>query len=301
MIVLGIQMDIAWEDPEENFRRAEAMASRAMGNQETKSEGNHGVLIGPRDVESAPSNSEAVASDSEPALIVLPEMFATGFSMRSEEVAAYADVTRTFLSELALRHSIFVLGGYAEPGLPLPANACSIFDPEGREILHYQKLHPFSLAKEHRHYQAGDRVETVEVGGVRVTPLICYDLRFPEPFRPAAPDTDLFCVIANWPAKRREAWSALLRARAIENQAYVLGVNRVGDASGEPHAGDSALVDPMGVVGAEANEFREGVVRGVVDPRSVTKIRRQLGFLYDRRPVLYRRLEEERAQDLSRS
>jgi predicted amidohydrolase len=229
-----------------------------------------------------------------PDLVVLPEMFATGFSMDGEKVAGFSDITREYLSGLASRWSVSVLGGYAVPTSPRPANACSIFGPDGQETLHFRKLHPFSLAKEHEHFVAGESVVTVEVAGVRVTPFICYDLRFPEPFRSPAADTDLFCVIANWPDKRREAWSALLRARAIENQAYVLGVNRVGHASGMDHAGDSALLDPMGEVLSEVDEYQSGIVGGAVDPREVRRVRRTLGFLKDRRPELYMRLEEER-------
>jgi predicted amidohydrolase len=224
-------------------------------------------------------------------LIVLPEMFATGFSMDAHGVAAHAQLTRDFLMSLAAEFSVHVLGGYAEPWEPRPANACSLFSPQGKELLHYQKLHPFSLAKEHEHFTGGETLATATVGGVRISALICYDLRFPEPFRPVARNTDLYCVIANWPDKRREAWSTLLRARAIENQAFVLGVNRVGLALGEPHSGDSALIDPMGAFRAEAVPYEEGSVLGRVDPREVEKTRRHLSFLKDRRPGLYGRLE----------
>jgi predicted amidohydrolase len=283
MIVAGIQMDIAWENPAENFRRVEEMARRAM-------EGSSGPI--PAGPEMANAESEGEGPMVGPRLLVLPEMFATGFSMNSAKVSAFAEETREFLAGLASRLSVFVLGGYAEPAQPLPANACSIFAPDGGELLHYRKLHPFSLAREGDHYIEGETLETVELEEVRVTPLICYDLRFPEPFRPAARTTDLYCVIANWPDKRREAWSTLLRARAIENQAFVLGVNRVGVGSGELHAGDSALVDPMGAVISALPAYEEGAVLGPVDAHEVKKVRRHLGFLKDRRPGLYRRLED---------
>ncbi len=278
MIVAGLQMDIAWENPAENFRRVEEMAQRAM-------EG----------LDGSPSQTETgdtVVPHTPPRLLVLPEMFATGFSMDAEKVSAFAQETREFLADLASRLSVFVLGGYAEPAAPLPANACSIFSPSGDEVLHYRKLHPFSLAKEDRHFIGGDSLETAELEGVRVTPLICYDLRFPEPFRPCARHTDLYCVIANWPDMRREAWTTLLRARAIENQAFVLGVNRVGVAGNKPHSGDSILVDPMGEVTSETNAYGEGVVLGSVDPREVIRVRRRLSFLKDRRPELYRKIED---------
>ena len=257
MIVAGLQTSIVWENPAANFLFAEGMAKRAARD-------------GAR-------------------LIALPEMFATGFSMNSVEVAACADETRAFLCELAAELGVAILGGYAEPGDPRPFNACSLYSESGEEILHYRKIHPFSLAGEHEHYSGGDWIFTVEVEGVRVTPVICYDLRFPELFRAAAARTDLFVVIANWPAKRSDAWSTLLRARAIENQAYVLGVNRVGPGAGEPHSGDSALVEPFGQALAEASG-EPAVIAGEVDAALVRDAREHFSFLEDRRPDVYGRL-----------
>jgi len=260
MIVAGIQMDIAWEEPEENIDRAGQAVVRAVG----------------------------AGAD----LIVLPEMFATGFTMKAERAVESTEIARTFLSELARRAGVHLLGGYAEPAGGLPRNACSTFDPTGEEVLHYQKIHPFTLAGEEKHYDGGAALATVMVGGVRVTPLICYDLRFPEPFRIAAERTDLFVVIANWPAKRSHAWRTLLMARAAENQCYVLGVNRVGEGGGEPHSGDSMLVDPFG--NAIATASREPtIVVGEVDPARVADARERFSFLADRRPDVYAKLEGE--------
>jgi predicted amidohydrolase len=257
--VAGVQMDIAWEHIAENFRRAEAFATDAA---------NEGAR-----------------------LVVLPEMFATGFSMNAQLVSGFADETRSFLSDLSGRLGTFVLAGFAEPGDPMPANAASIFDPSGREILKYKKMHPFSLAGEEEHFQAGGSVETVEVEDVRVTPLICYDLRFPEPFRAAAVNTDLFCVVANWPRQRRYHWSTLLKARAIENQAFVLGVNRAGIGDGLEYTGDSALLDPMGEELATVEPGLAGCFIGEVKAENVARIRKQFSFLRDRRPEVYRALE----------
>jgi predicted amidohydrolase len=253
-------MDIAWEDPPENFRRAAILAERA-------------VAEGAR-------------------LVVLPEMFATGFSMNAALVSGFAGDAKAFLSGLASRLSAWVLGGYGEPGEPRPANACSIFDPAGEEVLHFRKLHLFTLSGEDRHYAPGDSLATVDVEGVRITPLICYDLRFPEPFRAAARRTDLFCVPANWPDKRADAWSTLLRARAMENQAYVLGVNRVGEVGGELHSGHSALVDPMGKDVAVAESGVAGILSGDVDAVEVARARERFSALRDRRPDVYGRLED---------
>jgi len=259
MKVAGIQMDIAWENPTENFARARRMAGEAV--------------------------------DQGARLVVLPEMFATGFSMRADVVAGFAEETRGFLSGLAAEFSAFLLAGYGEPANPRPANACSVFDPTGAELLHYRKMHPFSMAKEDVHYVAGESVETAAVEGVRVTPLICYDLRFPEPFRAAAARTDIFCVVANWPEPRHRHWSLLLKARAIENQAYVLGVNRVGTGDGLVYTGDSALLDPMGDSVSTARPGEPGVFAGDVDAAEVGRVRERFGFLRDRKPGLYASLE----------
>ncbi len=260
MIVAGIQLDIAWEQPEVNFRCARELVERAAAG-------------GAR-------------------LVALPEMFATGFAVRSETAPAHAGDVRRFLVELAQRHRLWVLGGYAEPGEARPANSCSLIAPDGSEVLHYRKIHPFSLAGEHERFAAGDTIETADVEGVRVTPLICYDLRFPELFRTAASGTDLFVVIANWPERRGHAWRTLLAARAIDGQCWLLGVNRVGEAEGIDHRGDSALVDPMGEVVAALAEA-PGLVVGEVDPVRVREVRDRFGFLSDRRPDLYPNLERD--------
>ncbi len=254
MIVAGLQMDIAWEDPDTSFGRAASLAERAAAD-------------GAR-------------------LVALPEMFASGFTMRAAEMAAHGDATRRFLAGLARRLGLWVLGGYVEPAGPRPYNACTLFDPAGAERLHYRKIHPFTLAGEERHYAAGDTVGTAEVEGLRVTPLICYDLRFVEPFRAAAERTDLYVVIANWPNRRHHAWATLLRARAIDCQAWVLGVNRVGEASGARHDGGTALVDPLGHAVSELMHV-PGVVRGHADPAVVRDLRDRYPFLRDRRPDLY--------------
>jgi predicted amidohydrolase len=121
---------------------------------------------------------------------------------------------------------------------------------------------------------------------VRVTPIICYDLRFPELFRASADATDLFVVLANWPDRRGRAWRVLQTARAIDAQAWLLGVNRVGVAEDLPHRGDTSLIDPMGDVVATLKD-QQGVVSGDVNPDRVREIRERFGFLSDRRTDLY--------------
>jgi predicted amidohydrolase len=257
VIVAGLQLDVGWESPGESFARARVQAARA-------------AAAGAR-------------------LLVLPEMFATGFTMNAELAASFGGASRELVVDLARGLGVWLAAGLVESGRERPRNACLMVSPAGNERLTYHKIHPFSLAGEERHFEAGDRLVTVEVEGVRVTPVICYDLRFPELFRIAAEHTDLFLVLANWPERRAHAWRTLLQARAMDSQAYVLGVNRVGEADGHPHRGDSALVDPSGAVLASV-AGEEGLVLGEVRVEEVVRARERFGFLADRRPDLYCRL-----------
>lgn len=252
--IAGVQFDIAWENPAENFSRAGALVKRAVAD-------------GAR-------------------LVVLPEMFATGFSMDAGKVAPHADSIAEWVSNTARDTGAWLLAGFACPGAEKPLNAAAVFDPDGREVLRYHKIHPFSLAGEHEHYAGGRAMGSIAIDGVRITPIICYDLRFPEIFRLRAADTDVFAVIANWPEARRLHWSALLRARAIESQVWVLGVNRVGEGNGLNYSGDSALIDPLGEICAERVR-QTGLIRGTVDAGMVADVRRRFSFLADRRPDVY--------------
>ncbi len=251
-----VQLDIAWEDPATNHERA-------------------GVLL-----------AQAAAAGAR--LAILPEMFATGFSMQGENVAEEpGGPTGLWLQKTAAELGLWIVAGVAETGTPLPRNTAHVVSPRG-EVVRYAKIHPFSYADEDKHYTGGDRVVTLAIEGVRVTPLICYDLRFPEPFRLAPHETDLYVVIANWPERRRTHWQTLLRARAIENLAYVAGVNRVGDGDGYHYCGDSALVSPWGETLAGGSE-NETVLVADVKAAVVRDARAKFPALRDRRPDAYRR------------
>ncbi len=215
-------------------------------------------------------------------------MFSTGFSMNAERIAQPpGGPSESFLREQAKSHNLWIVASLPETGEPSPRNMALVVSPDGA-VTRYAKIHPFSYSGEHNHYTAGDRVVTVTIDGVRVTPFVCYDLRFPEPFRLAASETDLFTVVANWPEERREHWRLLLRARAVENQAYVAGVNRVGWGGRLHYAGDSAAISPMGETLAEAGE-REQILSFDVEPSKVAEARARFPFLNDRRPSAYRR------------
>jgi predicted amidohydrolase len=226
-------------------------------------------------------------------LICLSEMFSTGFSMSTDLVAEpVGGPSSSFLEQQAAEHSrrtgrsIHLVASIptADPSLDtdLPVNRLLVYGPDGL-LGHYDKNHPFSLSGEDRHYGAGDTPLTLSILGVRISFFVCFDLRFAYAFWELADQTDLYVVVANWPARRRLHWQTLLRARAIENLAYLLGVNRVGeDGNGFGHAGDTALYSPMGEILASASEI-ETLVIGEVDATGVTQTRQRFGFLEDRR------------------
>ncbi len=181
-------------------------------------------------------------------LVLLPEMFTSGFTMKPEKYAEPAEgPTRDWLREQARVLDAAVGGSVAVNDNGRYYNRFMLATPEGG-VHHYDKRHLFRMGGEHRHYSAGTRALIVEWRGIRICPLVCYDLRFPvwSRRRPGL-DYDLLVFSANWPAARRHAWITLLAARAMENQAYVAGVNRVGeDGGGIAHAGDSVVHDFTG-------------------------------------------------------
>jgi predicted amidohydrolase len=252
MIVAGIQHDIIWERPAENFLRLAPMIERA-------------AAAGAR-------------------LVVLTEMYATGFSMKTDRIAEPVDgPSARFLTDQARAHHVWVCASVPERAEPSarPFNQLVLAAPDG-STRRYAKIHPFTFGREHEHYAAGEDFLTVEIEGTRCTLFVCYDLRFADEFWALAERTDCYVVPANWPAARREHWMALLRARAIENQAYVVGVNRVGDGGRLHYCGDSMIIDPFGEIVAQAVDT-ETIITANVDPDRVRAIRAEYPFLQDRR------------------
>ena len=187
-------------------------------------------------------------------LVVLPETFTTGFSMQTGGIAEPPDgPTVRWLASLAADLDAAITGSV----IVRQGSHCYnrlLWAAPGEPLRHYDKRHLFRMGGEHEHFTAGREAWTVQWRGLSVCPLVCYDLRFPV-FSRRRPqlDYELLIYVANWPAARADAWRQLLRARAIENQAYVIGVNRVGaDGLGVAHAGDSAVIDFCGRSLAEA-------------------------------------------------
>ncbi|MDT4937474.1 MAG: hypothetical protein QOG80_1145 [Pseudonocardiales bacterium] len=253
MRVAAVQHDIVWEDAAATQRHVQPLLAQA--------------------------------ADSGARLVVLPEMFATGFSMAPERIAEdEGGPTETFLLEQAAGLGVHLIGSISQRGTDGRfRNNAIVASPDGG-VRRYAKIHPFSYSGEHEHYAAGDQHLTVEIDGLRVSVFVCYDLRFADEFWALAEATDLYVVPANWPSERREHWRVLLRARAIENQAYVVGVNRVGATKSLDYVGDSAVIDPLGRVLTEAS-VGETVLSADVDVQVVQQVRAKLPFLPDRRPV----------------
>lgn len=220
------------------------------------------------------------------ALLVLPEMFATGFSMNAAEICERdPSPTELFLARLAVDHGIYVLGGVARlasDGRRL--NEAVAFSPAGDCLARYAKMRPFVPGGEAAHYAAGNAVTTFCWGSMVASPFICYDLRFPELFRGAVRQgAQLFPVLANWPSVRTEHWITLLRARAIENQAYVAGVNRCGRDPQFAYDGRSLIVDPMGEIVAQAGGA-EVLIGAELKLETLQAWRKQFPVLDDLRP-----------------
>jgi omega-amidase len=188
-------------------------------------------------------------------LVVLPETFTTGFSMEVERLAeASGGPTSAWLVRLAQRLDAAVTGSVITHDGAGYFNRLMWAEPESAALRHYDKRHLFRMAREHQHFTPGRNAWSVAWRGFRICPLVCYDLRFPVFSRRRAElEYELLLYVANWPAPRAHAWRQLLVARAIENQAYVVGVNRVGaDGNGVPYQGDSAAIDYLGQPLAEA-------------------------------------------------
>lgn len=256
MKVAAVQMDIDWEQPIENLRTAAA--------------------------------SIAEAADLGVRLVVLPEMFSTGFSMRTARTAEPpGGPIERFCGDQARKHGLYLLGTKAARFEKRAHNAAVLFGPDGKPLAYHAKVHPFTFAGEHEHFSAGGDLAVTPVDEFHLSTAICYDLRFPELFRALAfRGADLIVVPANWPRERVTAWSQLLVARAIENQCYVIGVNRVGSGGGLHYDGRSAVVDPLGEVLATA-QGRAALVLADLDPEHLRTVRRELPFLRDARQDLF--------------
>jgi omega-amidase len=215
-------------------------------------------------------------------LVILPEMCEVGFTMNPAPGLDIDHASRTFFSRLARQTRSHIIAGLILPSPTKPTNSAVVFDPQGQIISQYDKQKPFSPAGEHLHYSAGSSAVVVPMLGTRVGLSICYDLRFPELYREQIDlNAEVLVVIANWPSRRLEQKIALLRARAIENQAFVVVVNRTGKDPTLEYPGRSMIIDPFGDIIADAGT-QETVLAHTIDLHVVREWRSTFPALRDR-------------------
>ncbi|KGL62238.1 nitrilase family protein [Polaribacter sp. Hel1_85] len=254
--VVGIQADLVWENPIENIAFFETKIN-------------------------------ALSKDTD--LVILPEMFTTGFTMKPKNVAEeMTGKSVSWMQKMATKNDIALCGSLVIVDRPFDCaqgdnkyyNRLIFVHPSGK-IETYDKRHSFTLAGEDKVYTSGSDKLIVTYKGWKICPLICYDLRFPVWARNTN-NYDLLIFMANWPVKRIKAWDTLLKARAIENMSYVIGVNRTGkDANSYEYSGNSLIVDYLGEELSNLDNNEIGIVKTTLVKTEQNKIRKKLGFLND--------------------
>mgnify|MGYP001032616147 CR=1 FL=1 len=254
--IVGIQADLVWENPERNIEFFE------------------------NKIQNLPKETD---------LVVLPEMFTTGFTMQPKKVAEFMDgPSILWMQKMASENEIAITGSLVIKE-PIDGaqnnnrfyNRLVFVHPSGK-IETYDKRHSFTLAGEDKVYTSGSQKLIVTYKGWKICPLICYDLRFPVWARNAE-NYDLLIYMANWPVTRIKAWDTLLKARAIENMSYVIGLNRTGkDANAYQYSGNSLIVDFLGDELSTLDPNEVGLIKGKIKKTNQNKTREKLGFLNDR-------------------
>ncbi|PZF72822.1 amidohydrolase [Taibaiella soli] len=228
---------------------------------------------------------EGIAAKKE--VIILPEMFSTGFSMAPERLAETMDgPTVAWMKNMSRKHRCIITGSLIIEENGHYYNRLIWMQPDGNFGI-YDKRHLFGYAKENDHYSPGEKRLIAQVKGIRICLQVCYDLRFPVWARNQGDEYDVLIYVANWPERRNLAWKTLLQARAIENLSYVIGVNRVGeDGNGIYHSGDSSVFGPTGeLIWQEAHEAT--VFSFIVDKEVVQNTREHFPFLNDADKFLF--------------
>jgi predicted amidohydrolase len=248
MKISVIQSDIVWEDKSRNFQHLSELISPLLNETD---------------------------------IVILPEMFNTGFSMNPEQLNEPSNgETLAWMKSIAGKGDFGICGSYIVKEDMNFFNRWVFVSPEN-EVWHYDKRHLFSMGGEDRVFTAGKSRLTFSFRGVKIAPYICYDLRFPVWSR-NLDETDLIIYAANWPEVRRDVWTTLLKARAIENQCYVAGSNRTGtDCAGIRYRGDSMIINPRGTIMASAGKDRECSVSAEISMDGLSAFRKKFPVLND--------------------
>lgn len=250
--VTTIQTDLVWENKNENLKRLETLFKKAS------------------------SNSSA---------IILPEMFSTGFSMLPQKLAESMEGSSVkWMKQQSIKVDKVIIGSLIIEENKKYFNRLIVAFPSG-EIKTYDKKHLFRYAEEDKNYTAGQKELIIDIKEAKIALFVCYDLRFPVWTRNLNLKYDAAIYIANWPEKRREHWSTLLKARSIENQAYVIGVNRIGtDGNGVSHSGDTAVFNPLGEKISNTVPHQESVENIKLDTQMLKEYRKRFPAHMDADP-----------------
>jgi omega-amidase len=224
-------------------------------------------------------------------MVIFPEMTLTGFSMNVDLVAENPDDSKSFrFFQRLAKEGIFVVFGMALKREERVTNNLIVISPNGDILANYAKIHPFSYSQEDKFYDAGTELGIVLLENIKIGMTICYDLRFPEIYQGLSKTVSIIVNIANWPKERIDHWNTLIRARAIENQVYMIGVNRIGvDGNDQLYEASSMIIDPDGRE-VLSSRIGENIDLYEVDPGRVGLVRKTFPFKEDRNIELYKRI-----------
>lgn len=256
-VKIGIcQFHIEWEDKKTNYERANEFIKEA--------------------------------AEEEADIILFPEMSFTGFSMNVKFTAENNQETWNRMQALAIEYSIAIGFGWVKKNREKAENHYSIISKKGIVLTDYIKIHSFNFGGEGKEFISGNEIKIFEFKDFKIAPFICYDLRFPEIFQCASKSAEILIVPANWPSARSLHWNCLLQARAIENQAYVLGINCVGKIGDLYYSGESCIINPNGEVEQKIKD-KEMIIYSTIE-KSKFEIREAFPVKKDRKEDLYRRI-----------
>lgn len=255
-MIIGIaQVDISWEDSKKNVEKVEEFVKKAAKN-----------------------NVE---------LILFPEMTLTGFTMNISRLLLPEEEIISWIKKIAVANKINIGLGFAIKVDKKGKNKYVIVSKEGKISARYTKIHPFSYGGEDEKYYCGDGICFCKINEFTIVPFICYDLRFPEIFQIASKKAQIITVAASWPKSRQEHWIALLKARAIENQCYVIGINRVGIGGKLQYNGVSIFVNPNGDILNEMST-KETLIVENVEIEKIKEVKDKFDIKKDRREEFYK-------------
>jgi len=255
-VITGIaQINIVWEDSKKNMQKVEDLVNKASKNK----------------VE----------------LILFPEMTLTGFTMNIHNLLLPEGEIISWIKKVAINNNINIGIGFAIKVDEKGKNKYVIVSKEGKVLVMYTKIHPFSYSGEDDKYYSGDEICICKINEFQITPFICYDLRFPEIFQIASKQAQIITVAASWPKSREHHWITLLKARAIENQCYVIGINRVGLGDGLQYNGASIFISPSGKILNKINSEETLIIRNL-ELEKIREVKDEFDIKKDRRVELYK-------------